>query len=328
MSEDTLQKVTRGFMRGLQLGQHKARVKEYADTNRHVLKCFVCGIEVGFDPEKRAGLDRTKLLFGKLPCLASNATAGLHPPGDRSDNNQEVLPESGLAHVTSHFGLSPRESQVLRLVLRGLASKEIASEMKLSPNTVKAFIRMLMIKMAVSTRARIVVKALNCANASQESSVRQSDERDFVQAPHLVSTTTRAPAIVGRLRSTAVQIDHRDAAPPLIDDSENEKKEAAGQEPSRDALVPRLPESSETPDGSEEPWRDRFTPKERRILALLVQGSTCKEIAAQLDASEKTVRNYLRALISTTGSSDLSELTEFTLAHRVLEETARNIESR
>ncbi len=327
MSEDTLDEVTRGAMRGLQLGQHKARVKEYAETNRHVLKCFVCGIEVGFDPEKRAGLDRTKLLFGKLPCLSLNATGGVQTPGDRSDAYQEVLPESGLAHVSSQFGLSPRESQVLRLVLRGLASKEIASEMKLSPNTVKAFIRMLMIKMAVSTRARIVVKALNCANASQESSVRQSDERDFVQVPHLVSTTARAPAISGRLQSTAVHIDNHEA-PPELCGFKNEKTEAAGQEPSRDALVPRLPQSSETPDGSEEPWRDRFTPKERRILALLVQGSTCKEIAAQLDASEKTVRNYLRALICTTGSSDLSELTEFTLAHRVLEEAAKNVESR
>ncbi len=46
---------------------------------------------------------------------------------------------SGLTQVFTQFGLTPRESQVLRLILWGFASKEIASEMKVSPNTVQAF---------------------------------------------------------------------------------------------------------------------------------------------------------------------------------------------
>lgn len=318
-------------MHGLLVGQHKAQVKDYPESNRRVLKCSVCGIEVGFDPDKRSGLDRTKLLFEKLPCVSSNALGSIRTSEDRADSSPDFIPESGLMHVASQFGLSPRESQVLRLILRGLASKEIASEMKLSPNTVKAFIRMLMIKMAVSTRARIVVKALNCVKASQESTVRLPDEPPLVQAASSISTA-HTPSMSERPGSSPpVQVGNNDAAPlgrmtSLISDfcaPEVAGTEAIGEESSGDTARVCVAISSETPCCSEECWSDRFTPKEIKILGLLVQGSTCEEIATQLDASEKTVRNYLRALASTTGAADLSELAEFTVAHRVLEPAAK-----
>jgi len=39
--------------------------------------------------------------------------------------------------------------------------------------------------------------------------------------------------------------------------------------------------------------RDELSPQERRVLALVTEGKTNKEIAAALNLSEKTVGNYL-----------------------------------
>ena len=64
-----------------------------------------------------------------------------------------------IARVTERFRLTTREQQVLQYLLTGLTTKQIASGMEISPNTVKAFLRMIMVKMGVSTRSGIVGKA-------------------------------------------------------------------------------------------------------------------------------------------------------------------------
>jgi DNA-binding CsgD family transcriptional regulator len=56
------------------------------------------------------------------------------------------------------FDLTPREQEAVMLLVEGLTSKEIAQRMKISPNTVKAFLRLVMVKMDVSTRSGIVGK--------------------------------------------------------------------------------------------------------------------------------------------------------------------------
>jgi DNA-binding NarL/FixJ family response regulator len=58
------------------------------------------------------------------------------------------------------YRLSPRESEVVELLLEGMTTKEIAAAMNLSPNTVKSFIRLIMTKMNVSTRSGIIGKIL------------------------------------------------------------------------------------------------------------------------------------------------------------------------
>jgi DNA-binding NarL/FixJ family response regulator len=45
-------------------------------------------------------------------------------------------------------------------LLQGLSDKEIAERMKVSPNTVKAFLRLIMLKMEVTSRAEIVAKIM------------------------------------------------------------------------------------------------------------------------------------------------------------------------
>ena len=64
-----------------------------------------------------------------------------------------------MAQVSERFHLTVREREVLQYLLSGLTTKEIASGMEISPNTVKGFLRMMMVKMGVSTRSAIVGKA-------------------------------------------------------------------------------------------------------------------------------------------------------------------------
>jgi DNA-binding CsgD family transcriptional regulator len=63
-----------------------------------------------------------------------------------------------LAETCTHFGLTPREQATVRLLFEGLTSKEIGGRMKISPNTVKSFLRLVMVKMGVSTRSGIIGK--------------------------------------------------------------------------------------------------------------------------------------------------------------------------
>ena len=68
--------------------------------------------------------------------------------------------------------------------------------------------------------------------------------------------------------------------------------------------------------------RDRLTPKEMQIVALIVQGCKNKDIAAQLGTKEQVIKNYLRGIYDKTGVSDRLELALFTIHHQVLAEAA------
>jgi DNA-binding CsgD family transcriptional regulator len=61
-----------------------------------------------------------------------------------------------LARVFDEYHFTPREQQTARLLAEGLTNKEIAARMGVSINTVKAFIRFVMMKMGVSTRTGII----------------------------------------------------------------------------------------------------------------------------------------------------------------------------
>ena len=68
--------------------------------------------------------------------------------------------------------------------------------------------------------------------------------------------------------------------------------------------------------------RDRLTPKEMRIVALIVQGCKNREIALRLKTTEQVIKNYLRSIYDKTGVSDRLELALFTIHHRVLAQAA------
>jgi DNA-binding CsgD family transcriptional regulator len=61
-----------------------------------------------------------------------------------------------VSEVCERFHLTERERVVVEFLIQGLTNKETAGRMNISPNTVRAFIRMVMIKLGVSTRSGIV----------------------------------------------------------------------------------------------------------------------------------------------------------------------------
>ncbi len=96
------------------------------------------------------------------------------------------------------------------------------------------------------------------------------------------------------------------------------RRVARGQKLPEGATERVLPE----PDAVGARVRDRLTPKEMQIVALIVQGCKNKEIATQLGTKEQVIKNYLRSIYDKTGVSDRLELALFTLHHRLLAEAA------
>src|SRR3954454_13621926 len=74
--------------------------------------------------------------------------------------------------------------------------------------------------------------------------------------------------------------------------------------------------------------RDRLTPKEMRIVALIVQGCKNREIAIRLKTTEQVIKNYLRSIYDKTGVSDRLELALFTIHHAVLKQAAEEMGTR
>jgi DNA-binding CsgD family transcriptional regulator len=70
-----------------------------------------------------------------------------------------------VAAVAAKFHLTDREQEALRGISIGLSSKELAERMNISPNTVKVFLRLIMIKMGVTSRGGIVAQILQSQSA-------------------------------------------------------------------------------------------------------------------------------------------------------------------
>ena len=89
-------------------------------------------------------------------------TVPLNPePGSRLRRQTAIVLERRLPPrlpetIPAQYGLTRREQEVVELLMQGLTSKEIAARKSLSPNTVKSFLRLIMVKMGVKSRAAIV----------------------------------------------------------------------------------------------------------------------------------------------------------------------------
>lgn len=87
---------------------------------------------------------------------------------------------------------------------------------------------------------------------------------------------------------------------------ESVRKVAAGESLMDPALVERARERLRRGAEQDERMRD-LTPQERRILALLAEGRTNRQIAEELYLAEKTVKNYVSNLLSKMGMSRRTE---------------------
>ena len=71
--------------------------------------------------------------------------------------------------LAARYHLTDREQEALKAIATGLTSKETAEQMNISPNTVKSFLRIIMIKMGVGSRAAIVGKLLEYSHSQNGS---------------------------------------------------------------------------------------------------------------------------------------------------------------
>jgi len=73
------------------------------------------------------------------------------------------------SRIASQFHLTPREQQTVQFLAQGLTNKEIVSRMGISPHTVKAFLKVAMMKTGSSTPSGIVGKALDALSPGSSS---------------------------------------------------------------------------------------------------------------------------------------------------------------
>jgi len=100
---------------------------------------------------------RCKLVFRALPLTCGETLPQVLVALllRRSSSMAESINE-----VAADFRLTEREKEALNGLCMGLSSKELAKQMNIRPNTVKAFLRIIMVKMGVPTRAAVVAKIL------------------------------------------------------------------------------------------------------------------------------------------------------------------------
>ena len=77
--------------------------------------------------------------------------------------------QEAIQAAIASYHLTEREEQTLKGILMGLSSKEVADQMRISPNTVKAFTRLIMIKLGVATRWGIIAKTLGNREIPEDS---------------------------------------------------------------------------------------------------------------------------------------------------------------
>src|ERR1039457_4784495 len=98
--------------------------------------------------------------------VACNENHSLQPAFILLVKRDTASSRSALAEISAQFGLTQREGEAVDFLLQGLTTKEIATRMQISPNTVKAFVRLVMVKMKVSTRSGIAGKIAGSAGYS------------------------------------------------------------------------------------------------------------------------------------------------------------------
>jgi DNA-binding CsgD family transcriptional regulator len=64
--------------------------------------------------------------------------------------------------------LTAREEETLVLIAMGLSTRQVAMKMNISPNTVNAFLRLIMVKMGVTTRAGMLGRLLDGNGSGSE----------------------------------------------------------------------------------------------------------------------------------------------------------------
>lgn len=92
-------------------------------------------------------------VMGDAGGLAGQSFVALHFQRDSSISN-------AVHEAAAKYKLTDREQQVLEGISRGLSAKQMSEQMNISPNTVRAFLRLIRLKMGVKSRSASVAKLL------------------------------------------------------------------------------------------------------------------------------------------------------------------------
>jgi DNA-binding CsgD family transcriptional regulator len=65
-----------------------------------------------------------------------------------------------VSKIAAQYRLTDREQEALQGIAAGLDNRRLATRMQISPNTVKAYLHLVMVKMGVTSRAGIVARIL------------------------------------------------------------------------------------------------------------------------------------------------------------------------
>ena len=144
--------------------ERPTKTKDFADK----LASKICKMVTNGGPSGRVS-DCKELLSGSRHYVCRFFEVWL--PGSSSNcSNESSLalllersPEAAedILKICHGYNLTRREGEAVRLVVQGLTNKQIAARMGISPNTVKAFLRLAMMKMGVSSRSGIMRKFMH-----------------------------------------------------------------------------------------------------------------------------------------------------------------------
>jgi NarL family two-component system response regulator LiaR len=75
-------------------------------------------------------------------------------------------PEQDVQAFQARHGLTEREGEVLRLMVRGMTNEEIALDLRIAPTTVKSHVSNILSKLGVGSRVEAVARALGAGGAA------------------------------------------------------------------------------------------------------------------------------------------------------------------
>jgi len=91
---------------------------------------------------------------------------------------------------------------------------------------------------------------------------------------------------------------------------------AAGESLLDPAVTARVLDRVRNPKGDVDPRLARLTPTEERILELVAEGQTNRQIGERIHLAEKTVKNYVSAILSKLEVSRRAEAAAYLVSHR------------
>ncbi len=136
-----------------QISRGEAFLRDKVQTT--LLLSLKPGASPAFVPEFRSGARRYSCAAYTLQRPAGGDGSGILLLLER-----EAQPFVDMKYAAAQFDLTPREQETVEYLLRGLTTKEIAVRMKISPSTVNAFLRLIMVKVGTNNRSAVVHRIL------------------------------------------------------------------------------------------------------------------------------------------------------------------------